>query len=106
MAMSVPTGMWAAWLAPWPSNTILDPEDDLLPDGTSGVHLTYQTRAILLDCDNYGTVEARKSCAGGVTGRMDLGTIYGQRRLGTVSSESGDYVGGVCGLSISTIRKS
>ena len=84
----------------------LDPEDDLLPDGTSGVRLTYQTRAILLSCDNYGTVEARKSCAGGVAGRMDLGTIYGSGGWGTVSSGSGDYVGGVCGLSVSTIRKS
>ena len=84
----------------------LDPEDDLLPDGSSGVRLTYQTRAVLLDCDNYGTVEARKSCAGGVTGRMDLGTIYGSGGWGTVSSESGDYVGGVCGLALSSIRKS
>ena len=84
----------------------LDPEDDLLPDGTGGARLTYQTRAILLSCDNYGTVEARKSCAGGVAGRMDLGTIYGSGGWGTVSSESGDYVGGVCGLSLSAVRKS
>ena len=84
----------------------LDPEDDLLPAGTGGARLTYQTRAILLSCDNYGTVEARKSCAGGVAGRMDLGTIYGSGGWGTVSSESGDYVGGVCGLSLSAVRKS
>lgn len=84
----------------------LDPEDDLLPDGTGGARLTYQTRAILLSCDNYGTVKARKSCAGGVAGRMDLGTIYGSGGWGTVSSESGDYVGGVCGLSLSAVRKS
>lgn len=82
----------------------LDPEDDLLPSGTA--RFTYQTRAILLDCDNYGGVEARKSCAGGVAGRMDLGTIYGCGGWGSVSSGSGDYVGGVCGLSLSSIRRS
>ena len=75
----------------------LDPEDDLLSNEHRTTRFTYQTRAILLSCDNYGAVQAKKSCAGGLVGRMDLGTV---------SSENGDYVGGVCGLSLSSIRHS
>ena len=83
-----------------------DPEDDLLSSENHTSRFTYQTKAILLDCHNYGSVQAKKSCAGGLTGRMDLGTISGCGGWGDVSSESGDYVGGVAGLSLSSIRSS
>ena len=84
----------------------LDPEDDLLSSEHRATRFTYQTRAILLDCDNYGAVQAKKSCAGGLVGRMDLGTVSGCGGYGAVSSENGDYVGGVCGLSLSSVRHS
>ena len=84
----------------------LDPEDDLLSSENRTTRFTYQTRAILLSCDNYGTVQAKKSCAGGLVGRMDLGTVSGCGGYGAVSSENGDYVGGVCGLSLSSVRRS
>ena len=83
-----------------------DPEDDLLSSQNRSVHFTYQTKAILLDCNNYGSVQAKKSCAGGITGRMDLGTVSGCGGWGSVDSESGDYVGGVAGLSLSSVRSS
>lgn len=83
-----------------------DPEDDWMMSDEASLHFTYQTRAILLDCSNYGTVAAKKSCAGGVTGRMDIGTISGCGGYGNVSSEGSDYVGGVSGLSRSSIRNS
>ena len=83
-----------------------DPEDDLLSSQNRSAHFTYQTKAILLDCNNYGSVQAKKSCAGGITGRMDLGTISGCGGWGSVESESGDYVGGVAGLSLSSVRSS
>lgn len=83
-----------------------DREDDLLPSGSRTVKYTYLTRAILLDCHNYGTITAKKSCAGSVTGRMDLGTVSGCGGWGDVSIESGDYVGGVAGLSLTSVRRS
>lgn len=83
-----------------------DPEDDLLSSQNRSAHFTYQTKAILLDCSNYGSVQAKKSCAGGITGRMDLGTISGCGGWGSVGSESGDYAGGVAGLSLSSVRRS
>ena len=76
-----------------------EPEDDWMMSDEASLHFTYQTRAILLDCSNYGTVAAKKSCAGGVSGRMDIGTISGCGGYGNVSSEGSDYVGGVSGLS-------
>lgn len=83
-----------------------DPEDDLLTSRNRSARFTYQTKAILLDCDNYGAVQAKKSCAGGIAGCMDLGTISGCGGWGAVASESGDYAGGVAGLSLSSIRGS
>ncbi len=82
-----------------------DREDDLFPAGSRTVKYTYLTRAILLDCQNYGAVTAKKSCAGGVAGRMDLGTVYGCGGWGAVSIESGDYAGGVAGLSLTSVRR-
>lgn len=83
-----------------------DPEDDLLTSRNRSARFTYQTKAIPLDCDNYGAVQAKKSCAGGIAGCMDLGTISGCGGWGAVASESGDYAGGVAGLSLSSIRGS
>ena len=82
-----------------------DPEDDLVPDDRSG-RFTYQTRAILLNCQNSGAVSAKRSCAGSVVGRMDIGTVSGCGGFGDVTSESGDYIGGVCGFSLSPIKNS
>lgn len=83
-----------------------DPEDDLFSSDNRSAHFTYQTKAILMDCNNYGSVQVKKDCAGGMTGRMDLGTISGCGGFGSVESESGDYAGGVAGLSLSSIRNS
>ncbi len=83
-----------------------DPEDDLLSSGQRTSHFTYETKAILLECRNYGAVTARKNCAGSVVGRMDLGTVYACGGYGSAESESGDYVGGVAGYSLSSIRRS
>lgn len=84
----------------------LDPEDDLLSAENRSAKFTYQTKAIMLDCSNYGNIDVKKSCAGGAVGRMDLGTVFGCGGYGDVSSENGDYVGGVCGLSIASVRNS
>lgn len=80
-----------------------DPEDDLIPENRSG-RFVYQTRAILLDCKNGGKVTSKRDCVGGVVGRMDLGTVYGCGGFGETESESGSYVGGVIGFSLSSIK--
>lgn len=84
----------------------LDPEDDQKDAEHKSYRYTYQTKAILLNCVNSGEVLAKKNCAGGLVGRMDLGIVVGGENYGMISSSSGDYVGGVCGYALSAIRDS
>lgn len=81
----------------------LDPEDDV---ERFSLGTTYETKAVLQDCVNRGAVTAKKDCAGGLAGRMDLGTALGCQNYGAVTSTSGDYVGGVAGYGDGTIRDS
>ena len=81
----------------------LDPEDDV---ERFSLGTTYETKAVLQDCLNRGTVTAKKDCAGGLAGRMDLGTALECQNYGDVTSTSGDYVGGVVGYADATVRGS
>ena len=81
----------------------LDPEDDV---ERFSLGTTYETKAVLQDCLNRGAVTAKKDCAGGLAGRMDLGTALGCQNYGAVTSTSGDYVGGVAGYGGGTVRDS
>ncbi len=82
----------------------LDPEDDALSSDAPARLRTYEWKAVLQNCVNRGEVSARKDYAGSVCGRMSLGLAAGCEGYGSVSSESGDYVGGVAGFSNGTIR--
>ena len=81
-----------------------DPEDDVTSNISTEYKREYELKAVLQNCTNKGTVTARRSYVGGVAGRMDLGIITGCRGFGEVSSESGDYVGGVAGLASAAVR--
>lgn len=80
----------------------LDPEGDL----ELSLGGTYETKAVLQDSRNYGSITAKKDCAGGLAGRMDLGTALGCENYGPVSSTSGSYVGGVAGYADAIVRDS
>lgn len=84
----------------------LDPEDDLKQLTSGGMQQTYELKCILQRCVNNGKVTARKNCAGGITGKMDLGLITSCENYGTVSSETGNYAGGIAGSASSAIRSS
>lgn len=79
-----------------------DPESDLT--GSSTISRAFNSRCILRDSENSGTIRAKNNCAGGIVGLMDLGVTQNCENYGAVSSESGDYVGGVVGSSASTVR--
>ena len=81
-----------------------DPEDDVTSNISAEYKREYELKAVLQNCTNNGTVTARRSYVGGVAGRMDLGLITDCRGFGEVSSESGDYVGGVAGLASAVVR--
>ncbi len=84
----------------------LDPEDDISSAGKTSLNFRYETKTVLLDCINDGPVTAKKNNAGGLVGRMDLGTVQNCVGYGRVESTSGDYVGGVAGYSDAAIRRS
>lgn len=80
----------------------LDPEDDVSRMLSFGA--TYETKAVLQSSVNQGTVTAKKDCAGGLVGRMDLGTALNCQSYATVTSTDGDYVGGIAGYADASIR--
>ena len=84
----------------------LDPEDDLTVELSMEERRQYEMTAIIYKCMNTSTVTAKKDYAGGICGRMDLGLITTCEGYGYIHSESGDYVGGIAGLTGSTIQKS
>ena len=84
----------------------VDPEDDLSASISGKYKREYELKAVLEDCVNNGTVVSKRSYAGGMVGRMDLGLITGARGFGDVSSDTGDYVGGIAGLTSATIQNS
>ena len=81
----------------------LDPEDDV---ERFSLGSTYETKAVLQECVNRGAVTAKKDCAGGLAGRMDLGTALNCQNYGNVTSTNGNYVGGVAGYADATVRDS
>ena len=77
----------------------LDPEDDLTTIGDSSLNFTFQTRALVYQCQNRGTVQAKKQCAGGIAGQTTLGAIMNCQAYGTVDAEDASWVGGIVGKS-------
>ena len=84
----------------------LDPEDDVSADLSGSYRQQYEYKAIVQRCVNTGTVTAKRSNVGGITGRMDLGFITGCESYGSISSENGSYVGGIAGITAAAVRSS
>ena len=57
----------------------------------------YAISNIVSDCENDGVVILRSTCAGGIAGNMEHGCIINGRGYGAVTSEEGEYIGGVVG---------
>ena len=84
-------------------------EETGLDDVTGGkdnslIQNRYSLRAVITECINRGTVTAKRECAGGICGRLDLGLIANCAAYGHTALEDGEYAGGICGLSYSTIK--
>jgi len=61
---------------------------------------------VILSSINYGNVNGKKNCVGGVIGLQELGLVYDCEGYGSITTSAGNYVGGVVGKSSSTIEKS
>ena len=84
----------------------LDPEDDLTSSVSGTQQRMYEMKAIVQSCVNSGAVTAKRSYAGGIVGQMNLGLAKGCENYGSVTSESGDYVGGIAGITSAKIQES
>ena len=76
---------------------LLDPEDDTLNDSGSLLRTGYSVSAVVDGCVNDGSVEAKKTAAGGIVGRMDLGLVQNCEAYGDV--DGANQVGGIAGAS-------
>lgn len=83
-----------------------DPEDDVKNKGTKSLKFTYKTKCVVRRCANEGKVTSKKNYAGGIVGRMDLGSVLSCEGYGAVKSDDGDYAGGIAGFSDTIIRNS
>ncbi len=82
----------------------LDPERDA--DASSSLlRRRYELKCVLERCNNTGDVSARRENVGAVCGSATLGVVRGCVGCGTVTSENGDYVGGVAGYGDSILRR-
>jgi len=84
----------------------LDPEEDIHIEGEHSLNFRYKTSTVLSDSINYGEIVAKKDYAGGIVGKMDLGTARNCQSYGDVTSEGGKYVGGIAGGSSALIENS
>lgn len=83
-----------------------DLESDVTGIKDAKANSTYQTKCVMRRNTNQGDVAAQKSYAGGICGLQEMGTILSCENYGKSGSDSGDYVGGIAGQSLSYIQKS
>lgn len=83
----------------------LDPEDDLQIGGDSSLNFDTQLRAVILGCENSGSVTAKRENVGGIVGWMALGLTKNCLSTGSIDAEDADYVGGVAGKSSGYVRQ-
>lgn len=83
-----------------------DPEGDTNIMSETTLTSKYFTKCVLVDSTNYGSAVSRKDYAGGICGSAELGVISGCEGYGPAESTAGDYVGGIVGMSKSSVRDS
>lgn len=74
-------------------------------DSGVGIGSKYMVRAALSDCRNTGFITARSENGGGIAGLVEAGLLSNCYAGGSVSSDSGNYMGGIAGTSRGTITK-
>ncbi|MBQ3258701.1 MAG: hypothetical protein IJA67_15015 [Oscillospiraceae bacterium] len=81
----------------------LNPEDDWQVSGESSMNVSTELRAVLVDCENRGTVTLNKENGGGIVGWQYLGLVKNSLNAGNITGGA-DYVGGIVGRSSGYVR--
>lgn len=84
----------------------LDRESDSTGLAEGNLTSKYITKCVLRNNTNYNSVIGEKNYEGGICGIQEMGTIKSCINYGDIKSISGEYVGGICGQSISYILAS
>jgi hypothetical protein len=82
-----------------------DPEDSAAGSIEYEIGRRFITKCLVTQSVNEGFVTAKKDGAGGICGYMNHGIIVDSEGYGSVESTEGDYVGGICGESLTIIRR-
>ncbi|MCH5340997.1 MAG: methyl-accepting chemotaxis protein [Acetatifactor sp.] len=82
-----------------------DPEDNAAGSIDYEIGRRFIMKCIIQNCVNEGYITAKKDGAGGIVGYMAHGIVIGAESYGSVESTEGDYVGGICGESLTVIRR-
>lgn len=82
-----------------------DPEDSAAGSIEYEIGRRFITKCLVTDSVNEGYITAKKNGAGGICGYMNHGIIVDSEGYGSVESIEGDYVGGICGESLTIIKK-
>lgn len=84
----------------------LDILEDWETSGEESMNFASELRAVVLGCENSGTVTGKKQNAGGIAGWQSMGLVKNSVNTGTVDGQNADCVGGISGLSTGFIRHS
>ncbi len=82
-----------------------DPEDSAAGKIEYEIGRRFITKCLVTDSVNEGHVTAKKDGAGGICGYMNHGIIVESKGYGSVKSTEGGYVGGICGESLTIIKR-
>lgn len=72
--------------------------------GEESLNVTSKVRAVILACENHGTVVGKKQNVGGIVGWQSMGLVRAGVSTGAVDGSGADYVGGISGMSSGFIR--
>lgn len=82
----------------------LDIAQDWEQLGESSLNFQSEVRAVILNCENSGTVTGKKQNVGGIAGWQSLGLVKLCSNSGKVDAAAADNVGGISGQSTGFIR--
>lgn len=82
----------------------LDVLEDWAAHGEESLNFESELRAVILNCENRGTVTGKKQNAGGIAGWLALGLVKDCTNMGSIDAEAAHYAGGIAGLSTGYLR--
>jgi len=63
----------------------------------------YLARAVLMGCNNSGFITVKNEKGGGIVGNLEIGYVTDSLGSGRIQSETGNYIGGIAGISCGII---